>query len=269
MRKASHDRRPGSPDRSVAVAHIDSAGRQRHTRRMAPSPFSIDLAGRVALVTGANRGIGFEVALGLAGAGATVVSTARQVEAGKEAVDAIARRTSGDVRFEPLDVADAASVDAAAERIGPVDILVNNAGVYPTTPILSVDEPTVVEALGINFLGPWRLCQAFVPGMNERRWGRVVNVSSGLGQFCDSAPGSGIYGITKVALNALTKQVAASARSGVLVNSGSPGWTATDMGGRGAANTPAEGADTILWLAGLPDDGPNGGFFENRRPLAW
>ncbi|MGH9244585.1 MAG: SDR family NAD(P)-dependent oxidoreductase [Acidimicrobiales bacterium] len=170
-------------------------------------------------------------------------------------------------------MADPSSVDACAERLitdrVDVDILVNNAGIYPTTPILRVDERTMREALEINLLGAWRTCRAFVPAMVERGWGRVVNVSSGGGAICEGTPGPGAYGISKTALNALTREVADAAGRRVKVNAICPGWVATDMGGPHAPVSVEEACDTLVWLATLPDDDPTNGFFGNRRPIPW
>ena len=228
-----------------------------------------EVTGRVALVTGGNRGIGYEVAMGLAYLGARVIVGARRLDAGKQAAEAIAMATDGEVVGEPLDVADPDSVDAFAGRVDTVDILVNNAGIYPTTPTLGVDEATMAAAFDVHVLGPWRLCRAYVPGMRAHGWGRVVNVSSSGGQMCQTVPGPGAYGLTKAALNALTKQVAAEAGPRVLVNAACPGWVATEMGGPGAPKTPAEGADTVLWLASLPDGSPTGGFYQDRQPITF
>jgi NAD(P)-dependent dehydrogenase (short-subunit alcohol dehydrogenase family) len=177
------------------------------------------------------------------------------------------------VRFERLDVADPTSVDSCATRLADagtaLDVLINNAGVYPVTPVLALDEDRFADALQVNLLGAWRTCRAFVPGMSERGYGRVVNVSSGDGAICDQAPGSGAYGITKTALNALTRVVAAETGPGVKVNAMCPGWVATDMGGASAPISPAEATDTLVWLATLPEDGPTNGFFRNREPVAW
>jgi len=228
-----------------------------------------DLTGRTALVTGANRGIGYETALGIARLGARVIVGARRPDAGNAAAEAITEATGAEVFVEPLDVADPDSVDALVARVDAVDVLINNAGIYPTAPILAVDEATLADALEIHVVGPWRLCKAYVPGMRSRDWGRVVNVSSSIAQMCDSVPGPGAYGLSKAALNALTKQVAADAGPRVLVNAACPGWVATAMGGPGAPRTPAEGADTVLWLASLPDGGPTGGFYQDRRPISF
>ncbi|MGK5532368.1 SDR family NAD(P)-dependent oxidoreductase [Streptomyces sp. URMC 129] len=233
-----------------------------------------DVAGRWALVTGANRGIGFEIARGLAERGARVLATARHPDAGRAAAERLARETGGTVEAEHLDVADAASVTALAGRLAArgvtVDVLVNNAGNYPVEPLLSVDEEVMAGTLAIHVLGAWRTCRAFVPGMRRRGWGRVVNVSSGSGAISgDRVPGPGAYGVAKAGMNALTKTVAAESGGRVLVNAVCPGWVATDMGGPAAPRTPAQGADTAVWLATLPDGGPTGGFFRDREPIPW
>jgi NAD(P)-dependent dehydrogenase (short-subunit alcohol dehydrogenase family) len=222
---------------------------------------------RTALVTGGNRGIGLEACRQLAAAGLDVVLTARDPERAQDA----ARRLG--VRAEPLDVTDPDSVTACARRLSDagieVDVLVNNAGIYPTTPLLRVDEATLRESFEVNALGAWRTCRAFVPGMRERGWGRVVNVSTGYAHVTGAAPGAGAYGWAKTALNVLTRMVAAEAGPRVLVNAVDPGWVATRMGGEGAPTPVAEGADTLVWLATLPDDGPTDGFWHQRRRQPW
>lgn len=218
---------------------------------------------RTALVTGGNRGIGLEVCRQLRAAGLDVVLTARD-----PALAAAAARDLG-ARPEQLDVTDPDSVAACAERLRDVevDVLVNNAGSYPTTPLLRVDEAELTAAVQVNTLGPWRLCRAFVPAMRDRGYGRVVNVSTGYAHF--DSPGAGAYGFAKTALNVLTRMVAAEAGPDVLVNAADPGWVATRMGGAGAPTTVGDGADTIVWLATLPDGGPTDGYFERRRAIAW
>jgi NAD(P)-dependent dehydrogenase (short-subunit alcohol dehydrogenase family) len=227
---------------------------------------------RVALVTGGNRGIGLEVCRQLARAGLRVILGSRNLERGREAARALAAEDLH-VSVEELDVADPESVRKCARRLeeagAHVDVLVNNAGVYPTAGILYVDEATAEEALQVNLLGALRTCQAFVPGMVARGYGRVVNVSSGGGSLTEDIPGPGAYGFSKAGLNALTRMVATSVRGDVKVNAACPGWVATDMGGRAAPRTPEQGANTIVWLATLPEDGPTDGFFRDRRRIPW
>jgi NAD(P)-dependent dehydrogenase (short-subunit alcohol dehydrogenase family) len=221
------------------------------------------------LVTGGNRGIGHEIARQLIAAGIRVVVCSRDLAAGQAA----ARALGPDVRAEQLDVSDPASVAECERRLASagveVDILVNNAGLYTTTPLLEIEERALVEALQVNFIGAWRTARAFVPGMRARRWGRVVNVSTGYAHFADRAPQAGAYGLAKASLNVLTRMIAAEAGAGVKVNSMSPGWVASRMGGSGAPRSVQDGADTAVWLATLPDDGPTDGFYYDRQQIPW
>jgi NAD(P)-dependent dehydrogenase (short-subunit alcohol dehydrogenase family) len=224
---------------------------------------------RVALVTGGNRGIGLEACRRLAASGMRVVLTARAPEKGEEAAGRL-RDEGLDVVYERLDVADGGSVTACARRLSEagtsVDVLVNNAGVYPTEGVLSVSEETFRGALEINTVGPFLACRAFVPAMIERGYGRVVNVSSGSGSFGEGL-GPAAYAVSKAALNALTVKLARALKGDVKANAMCPGWVRTDMGGAGAPRSPEEAVDTLLWLATLPTDGPNGGFFRDRSPI--
>ena len=230
-----------------------------------------ETATRTALVTGGNRGIGFEACRQLARLGLRVVLTAREPERGEEAAGAL-RGEGLAVSFEELDVGDGGSVEACARRLSEagieVDVLVNNAGVYPTEGVFSVDEETFRRALEINTLGPFRTCRAFVPAMVRRGYGRVVNVSSGGGSFGEGI-GPVAYGASKAAQNALTVKVAGAVRGDVKANAMCPGWVRTEMGGSGAPRSPEQAADTLVWLATLPPDGPNGGFFRDRQPIPW
>jgi NAD(P)-dependent dehydrogenase (short-subunit alcohol dehydrogenase family) len=218
---------------------------------------------RVALVTGGNRGIGFEVCRRLAALGHDVVLTARDEALGRDA----AKRLG--VRFERLDVADDASVAACARRAGAIDVLVNNAGVYPLGGVLDSTFEAWREAIETNLFGAVRCCRAFVPGMVRRGFGRVVNVSSGYGSFGEGLEGPAAYCVSKAALDALTVKLAQEVRGDVKVNAVCPGWVRTRMGGAGADLSVEEAADTILWLATLPARGPSGGFFRERAPIPW
>ncbi|MFH8491843.1 SDR family NAD(P)-dependent oxidoreductase [Streptomyces longisporoflavus] len=225
---------------------------------------------RTALVTGANRGIGLETCRQLDLAGLDVVLASRDPDRGRAAARTL---NSPRIRAEELDVTDAKSVRRCAERLAnagvEVDVLVNNAGIYPTVSYFSLDEDVMRRALDVNLMGAFHTCQAFVPDMVRRGYGRVVNVSSGLGALTENVPSPAAYGISKAALNALTLVVSAAVPQSVKVNAVCPGWVRTDMGGRGAPTSVEKGADTVAWLARLPDSGPTGGFFRNRRRIDW
>lgn len=224
---------------------------------------------RTALVTGGNRGIGLEACRQLASRGMRVVLAARDPVRGAEAAGRL-REEGFDVRFEGLDVASGESVRVCARRLEEagieVDVLVNNAGVYPTAGVFSVEEEVFERALEVNSTGPFRTCRAFVPAMVRRGHGRVVNVSSGGGSFGEGL-GPAAYAVSKAALNALSVKVSQAVKGDVKVNAMCPGWVRTDMGGAGAPRSTEEAVDTLLWLATLPPDGPNGGFFRDRRPI--
>ncbi len=218
---------------------------------------------RTVLITGANRGLGLATARALASRGYSVIVTARDLAKAKAA----GVGTPGQ-----LDVADPASIAALHERVRDVDILINNAAVLldEGVGLFDVDRDAVQTTMQTNFRGPLLLCQAFVPGMMKRRWGRVVNVSSGAGQLSTMSSYAPAYSMSKTALNALTRQLAAATQGrGVLVNSVCPGWVRTDMGGASAPRSIDEGIDGIVWAATLPDDGPTGGFFRDREAIAW
>lgn len=231
---------------------------------------------RIALVTGSNRGIGYEVCRQLADAGMTVILTSRDVRKG-EAATAVLHNAGKDVRFHQLDVADETSAEAALAFVkaeyGRLDVLVNNAGVYldEGVSVFDVELATVRTTMDINFYGALYMCRAFVPLMREQGYGRVVNVSSESGQLEDMSTGNPSYSISKAALNALTRIVADEVRDNgnIKVNAMCPGWVRTDMGGANASRSVAEGADTVIWLATLPNNGPTSGFFRDRKPLAW
>jgi NAD(P)-dependent dehydrogenase (short-subunit alcohol dehydrogenase family) len=228
--------------------------------------------GRVALVSGGNRGIGLEVCRQLAGRGVTVVMGSRDAEQGRAA----AARLPDGVVVRQLDVADPESVEGLArsveEEFGRLDILVNNAAISNDEGQSGVDADLdrVKEALEANLLGAWRLCEVAIPMMRRNGYGRIVNVSTGLASLEDMGGGSPGYRVSKTALNVLTRILASELRgSGILVNAVNPGWVQTDMGGSGATRTVDEGAEALVWAATLPNNGPNGGFFRDREPVAW
>ena len=237
---------------------------------------------RVAVVTGANRGIGFEISRQLARRGYTVILTARDPARGRAAVRVLAREGL-DVTFRRLDVTDAAGIKRFVRhlrrKVGRLDVLVNNAGIYleggyvdDRLPESIFDESIdkVRVTMETNLYGPYQLCQALIPLMREGGYGRVVNVSSRSGQLSGMGGREAAYRMSKAALNALTRILAAELPGGqVLVNSMSPGWVRSDMGGPKAPKTLAEGADTAVWLATLPKRGPHGGFFRERKPIPW
>jgi len=230
---------------------------------------------RIALVTGANRGVGLEVCRQIALLGMEVILASRDAEKGRAAA---AQLAANGVRVEPmqLDVRDEASIARLhadiLSRYGRLDVLVNNAAVMPDSGIRLLDIPPDMMrgSWDTNTFGPLRLCQTFIPLMLQHNYGRVINVSSQKGQMESMAGGSGAYRVSKAALNAVTAVLAAEVQgTNVKVNSMSPGWVRTDMGGPNATGSVEEGADTVIWLATLPDDGPSGGFFKKRQRLAW
>jgi NAD(P)-dependent dehydrogenase (short-subunit alcohol dehydrogenase family) len=222
---------------------------------------------RVALVSGANRGIGAEVARQLA------ADHGFQVLAG--ARDPSEVEAAGKVTPVQLDVTDQASVDAALERIGSdpgrLDVLVNNAGIFgPVEGVAEIDLNEVGRVFEVNTIGAIRLSQAVMPLLRESDHPRIVNVSSGAGQLSDMDGGHAAYRVSKAGLNAVTRIIAADeGGSSLLVNSLCPGWVRTDMGGPNARRSVEEGADTAVWLATLPDGGPTAGFFRDREPIPW
>lgn len=231
---------------------------------------------RIAIVTGGNRGIGLEICRQLAArSDSRVLLTARNVSAGKEATAQLID-DGGDVLFHELEVTDQNSirrlVKHVADHYGRADILVNNAGVYLDSGLAleQIDVGLVRQTFETNFFGPLRLSQAFLPLMKRHKYGRIVNLSSNMGSLTNMRGGAVGYRASKAALNALTRVLAAElAGTNILVNSVSPGWVRTDMGGPRASRSVAEGADTAVWLATLPDDAPTGGFFRDRQPVPW
>ncbi len=227
----------------------------------------------VAVVTGANRGIGLEVCRQLAEHGYAVLLGSRDERKGAEAAEHL-RAAGGDVTFVQLDVMDGESVRGAAEHaghLGRCDVLVNNAAIeYDTDQLASrADLERVRQAMETNLFGAWRLTLALLPLLRRSPHGRIVNVSSQGGSLTGMGGRTPAYHVSKAALNALTRTLAAELRAdGVRVNAVCPGWTATDMGG-GGGRPVADGAASVAWAALLDDDGPSGGFFRDGRPLPW
>ena len=226
---------------------------------------------RTALVTGANRGIGFAIAQALSKQhGYHIIIGTRNLSDAQAA----ASKIDGDTSAVEIDLSNRQRLSQQIESIikayPQIDVLVNNAGIYPPGNALGIDIDTVESALSIHVIGPWMLTQALVPNMIEAGYGGVVNVSSGGGAFSDGlSPSHAAYGVSKAGLNALTLQLAKTVPSFVKVNAMGPGWVRTRMGGQVAPRSPEEGADTAVWLATLPDDGPTGGFFRDRKEIDW
>lgn len=230
---------------------------------------------RIALVTGANRGIGLEICRQLAARQIRVILTSRDEEKGLTAVEAL-NKDGLDIFYHRLDVADAESVESAAEfvdaQFGRLSILVNNAAVLldRRVPILESDIDTIRKTMETNVYGPLRLSQKLIPLMIREGHGRIVNVSSGMGQLAGMGSGYPGYRLSKTCLNAITLILASELKAkNILVNAMSPGWVRTDMGGSAAPRSVKKGAETAVWLATLPDDGPRGGFFRDKKPIPW
>lgn len=229
---------------------------------------------RVALVTGANRGLGFEVARLLAARGYTVLLGARDPAKGRQAAKRLAGN-AGEVVPVTLDVDRPEQVDAAAALIerkyGRLDVLVNNAGGHLDRDARagSVDVAAVQAALDTHLLGAWRLCRALLPLMRRHGYGRIVNVTSGCATGSPDSIGYPAYRVSKAALNAFTRALAAElAGSGILVNAVCPGWVATDLGGRGGRPV-EQGATGIVWAACLPEPGINGALLRDGQRIDW
>lgn len=234
---------------------------------------------RIALVTGANRGIGLEIVRQLSRVGLLAVLCSRDVDKGREAAAKLASEG-----LEPpvvaLDVTSDESISAAVDEVmnlfGRIDVLVNNAGVLwegqspDDSKVLDVSPQLVRETYDTNAVGPLRMIKAVVPIMLKGEYGRVVNVSSGAGQLSDMQSGYPAYRMSKAALNALTRVTAAELGPvPIKVNAMCPGWVRTEMGGPNATRTVEQGAETAVWLSTLPDAGPTGGFFRDKAPITW
>lgn len=230
----------------------------------------MQLSGRTALVTGANRGIGLELCRQLGAEGAKVLLGVRHE--GKETLDVLSSE-GYEASLLPMDASDSNSITAALNKLAEtnVDILINNAAVLDRGSILSLSDQEVEQVVRTNLLGPMLLAKNLAEGMRRRNWGRIVNVTSGMGAISRGLGSDSIaYRVTKLALNGLTICLAEALRgSGVLVNSVDPGWVRTKMGGPMANRTTEEGARSILQAVLLPDHGPSGVFFRDGRKVDW
>jgi len=235
---------------------------------------------RVAVVTGANRGIGLEIVSQLAkNKDIHVILTCRNEEEGQKALLDLSS-TQGKITFHKLDVTDELSIknlkNYLEHDVCRVDILVNNAGIFldnhasKQQNVMDVELDILRKTMEVNLYGPLRLSQLLIPLMEKNNYGRIVNMSSGLGQISDMGPEFTAYRLSKVGLNALTRILAAQTKGqNILVNTMCPGWIKTRMGGPDAPGSVEEGADTAVWLATLDNGGPTGHYFRDRTPIEW
>jgi len=230
--------------------------------------------GTIAVVTGANRGIGFEICRQLADRGATVILTARNSGVGNSALKKLGAANRF-LQFHPLDVTDQASAVALRQFLdktyGRLDVLINNAGIIGDKDGsgLDVKLETVRETLETNTLAPLHLAQTLTPLLKRSPRARIINVSSGMGQLSDMAGGYTAYRISKTALNAVTRILAAELHGAVAVNSMCPGWVRTDMGGPNADRDVSQGADTAVWLALDAPQELTGKFLRDHKTIPW
>lgn len=217
---------------------------------------------RQALVTGGNRGIGKAIAAGLRDAGMHVIIGARDPDHGRAAAAELG------VTFKRLDLEDHTSINEAKAWLGQVDVLVNNAGILEDVALFD-DGPNFARSMQVMVHGPYELIRNALEGMHANAYGRIVNVSSEWGSFSEGFGGGGGYAVAKAALNALTLRASQELPNHIKINAMCPGWVRTRMGGVGAPRAPEEAAQTAIWLATLPDDGPTGGFFRDKQPLEW
>ncbi|RSS52241.1 SDR family NAD(P)-dependent oxidoreductase [Streptomyces sp. WAC07061] len=237
---------------------------------------------KIALVTGANKGIGYEIAAGLGSLGWRIGVGARDRQRRDTAVEKL-RAAGTDAFGVPLDVADDASAAAAAgliaDRAGGLDVLVNNAAITGGMPQMptTVDPATVRAVVETNVIGVIRVTNAMLPMLRASASPRIVNMSSSVGSLTlqttpgiDTGPVSAAYSVSKTFLNALTVQYARElVDTGILINAGCPGYTATDLNDFQGFRTPRQGAAIAIRLATLPDDGPSGGFFDDGGTVPW
>lgn len=230
---------------------------------------------KLAVVTGANKGIGFEICKELAKNNIEVILTARNDEKGKQAEQEL-KDQGLNVKYHKMDITDENTIKELADFInkeyGKLDILINNAGIFKDYEggVLQGNIENIKETMDTNFYGSLLVSRHLVPLMQKQNYGKVINVSSGMGQLSDMGAGSIGYRVSKTSLNALTKILANEVKeNNILVNSMCPGWVKTDMGGSNAHRTVEEGADTAVWLAISEENTQTGSFFRDRKEIPW
>ncbi len=235
----------------------------------------MDRSQKIALVSGAKKGLGFEISKQLAQLGMTVIMTDHDEAGGRKSAETL-KNKGLDVVFFPMEITELESIRRAREFVekdfGRADVLINNAGIFIDNKLsgLEVDAETVLKTFKTNTLGHLLVSQAFIPLMKKNRYGRIVNMASGLGTLDGMGGGYPSYSISKTALNAVTSILAAETKgTGILINSMCPGWCRTDMGGALADRSPEKGAETAVYLATLPDRGPTGACFRDKKQIHW
>lgn len=229
---------------------------------------------QIALVTGANRGLGLETCRQLAKKGISVILTSRDPRKGREAQEKL-RKENLETDFHQCDVTNEKSIEKlkifVETKYKKLDILINNAGILiDRRSFFETDFDIFRKTMETNFFGPLRICRSLVPLMFPHNYGRIVNVSSGLGQLKYMGNAHPAYSMSKAAVNAITKIIAAELKGmNIKINSLCPGWVRTDMGGPQADRSVEKGVETIIWLALLPDNGPTGKFFRDKKEIPW
>ncbi|HDX9669157.1 TPA: SDR family oxidoreductase [Bacillus cereus] len=230
---------------------------------------------KVALVTGGSRGIGYELVKQLALHGYKVILTSRDPKMGQDALQKL-NELNLDVSLLVMDVDDQKSIHQAAttveEEYGRLDVLINNAGVYldQNDHLLDMDPSVLERTMNTNFFGVYHVIRCFIPLMEKKGYGRIINVSSEYGAMdAISAQGVGAYKLSKFSLNGLTQLIAAEIKGDIKINAVDPGWVSSDMGGPSAPRTPKQAAESIIWLAKIGPEGPSGRFFRDGKQVSW
>lgn len=230
---------------------------------------------KVALVTGGNRGIGYELVRLLASNGYKVILTSRDPVAGNKAAQQL-RDSTMDVTFVQMDLDRQESIRQAVATVinqfEKLDVLINNAGVYldDAGTLLSMDASILKHTMSTNFFGAYDVIRSFIPVMERHGYGRIINVSSEYGAISEMTyQSAGAYKLSKLALNGMSRLIAAEIKGDIKINAVDPGWVSSDMGGPSAPRTPKQAAESILWLAAIGPEGPNGGFFRDGKQIEW